>query len=154
MEWVGFRLNKILVCVWLIYHTIYCEKCDSGMSFSSDSFSLISATWVDVMQKLLNSRHVHFINIAFQGSSKMFHLKVSLAEHRIGQWFRVKTLCDLIRVLSHWLYSPLLNRRHVSTIWQDSIFAWCFLLHPGWSLERLMCLLLHPGFRLVAAYCK
>ena len=51
-------------------------------------------------------------------------------------------------------YSPLLNKRHVSTIKQDSIFAWCFLLHPGWSLERLMCLLLHPGFRLVAAYCK
>ena len=51
-------------------------------------------------------------------------------------------------------YSSLLNRRHVSTIQQDFIFDWCFLLHPGWSLERLMCLLLHPGFRLVAEYCK
>ena len=137
MEWVGFRLNKILVCVWLIYHTIYCEKCDSGMSFSSDSFSLISATWVDVMQKLLNSRHVHFINIAFQGSSKMFHLKVSLAEHRIGQWFRVKTLCDLIRVLSHCLYvKNQLNEKteHVPVICNihDLLTIW-----PHWSEKTI-----------------
>ena len=49
--------------------------------------------------------------------------------------------------------SSLLNRRHLSTIWQDCIFARCFLLHPGWILERPVCLLLHPGFWPVAAFC-
>ena len=51
-------------------------------------------------------------------------------------------------------YSSLLNRRHVSTIQQDSIFAWCFLLQPGWSLEITMCLQLHPGFWQESAFCK
>ena len=60
-----------------------------------------------------------------QGAVKWFLLYFSKA-WLIPTDLKRETICST-------LHCPI---EDTSTIWQDRICAWCFLLHPGWSLER------------------